>query len=285
MERKSYIYKCTNLVNGKVYIGQSINPVKRIKAHINSSAKDNYLLHYAIQKYGVENFLFEIIRSEIPIEHIDNTEIQCIKEHNCKVPNGYNITEGGSGNKGWIPTNETKEKIRIANLGRRHSAEFKEKCRLNNIGKKLSEETKKKISLANKNRIQSASHIENAKLARLGYKHSEESKQKMSLAKTGIPSWNKDKKHSAESILKMSIAHSNISEETRQKMSKSAKNRKRECARVIATKENSVLCFDSAKSAAIYFNVHVDNIRQRIRRQVIKDGWSVSWELKKENKN
>lgn len=54
------IYKITNKVNGKVYIDQSKNIEKRWKQHL--GAKDNYLIHRAIRKYGKDNFSFEIVQ-------------------------------------------------------------------------------------------------------------------------------------------------------------------------------------------------------------------------------
>lgn len=132
----SYIYKVTNTVNGKIYIGQSVTPIDRLRTYTKTKGKKNYLLHYAIQKYGVENFLFEIIRSEVPIDKINETEMQLIKEHGSKVPNGYNITDGGEGHKGGNHSDETKKKISLANKGRKHS-----------------EEARNKMSLASRNRI------------------------------------------------------------------------------------------------------------------------------------
>lgn len=54
------IYKITNKINGKIYIGQSINIERRWKEHIFDNRK-NSLIHLAIIKYGKENFSFEVI--------------------------------------------------------------------------------------------------------------------------------------------------------------------------------------------------------------------------------
>ena len=91
---KTAIYKITNLINGKIYIGQSVHPDKRWWEH-NQRAKtnsDNYPIHLAIQKYGQENFSFEILEWT---EDYDNRERELIKEFNSLSPNGYNILEGG----------------------------------------------------------------------------------------------------------------------------------------------------------------------------------------------
>lgn len=93
------IYKITNLVNNKVYIGQSINIEKRIKEHFWKATceKDisfNSILHQAIRKYGKENFIWEILE-ECSVEDIDRLEQEYIKQYNCISPNGYNILVGG----------------------------------------------------------------------------------------------------------------------------------------------------------------------------------------------
>ena len=80
------IYKITNLVNGKIYIGQSINIDKRIKEHFwkASNEKDisyNSALHLAIRKYGKENFQWEILE-ECKVDNIDEREKFYIKEYN-----------------------------------------------------------------------------------------------------------------------------------------------------------------------------------------------------------
>ena len=87
------IYKIENLTNHKIYIGQSIEIEKRFVAHKNS--KDNFAIHQAIQKYGIENFSFEIIE-ECSKEELDDKECFWISHFNSLVPFGYNMIEGGS---------------------------------------------------------------------------------------------------------------------------------------------------------------------------------------------
>ena len=87
------IYKIENLNNHKIYIGQSIEIEKRLIAHKNS--KDNFVIHRAIQKYGVENFSFEIIE-ECSKEELDDKECFWISHFNSLIPFGYNMVEGGS---------------------------------------------------------------------------------------------------------------------------------------------------------------------------------------------
>lgn len=108
------IYKITNLINGKVYIGQAKNIYKRWAEH--KRARDNNcpLLYKAIRKYGVDNFSFEI-QEVCSQDELDQKEIYWIKYYNSCVffENGwgYNCNEGGAEGKGYIPSLETREKM------------------------------------------------------------------------------------------------------------------------------------------------------------------------------
>lgn len=88
------IYKITNKINGKLYIGQTIHPDRRWTEHKQKArhGQDLFPIHLAIKKYGEENFLFEIIEWT---ENYDDEEKRLIKEFNTICPNGYNIGEGG----------------------------------------------------------------------------------------------------------------------------------------------------------------------------------------------
>lgn len=92
------IYKITNQINGKCYIGQSIDIEKRWKQHIsdakNSNRKKCPYFHKALIKYGIENFKFEILE-ECLIDKLNEREIYWIKFYN-SYENGYNLTPGGN---------------------------------------------------------------------------------------------------------------------------------------------------------------------------------------------
>ena len=94
------IYKFTNLVNGKIYIGQSINIEERRKSHIRASNSKkcngyNYYLHKAFRKYGLENFKFEVIE-ECNKEQLNEREMFWINQYKSFLfENGYNMTTGG----------------------------------------------------------------------------------------------------------------------------------------------------------------------------------------------
>ena len=92
------IYKITNLINQKSYIGQSKNIEERWKNHKSDSKspeKSHYPLYRAFNKQGIENFKWEILE-ECPIEKLDEKEIYQIALYNT-YEKGYNQTAGGRG--------------------------------------------------------------------------------------------------------------------------------------------------------------------------------------------
>lgn len=105
------IYKITNLTNGKVYIGQTNgNGSGRRRAHLSllrRGVHKNCHLQNAFNKYGEENFNFEVI-CRCPLDKLDEIEIKIIAEQK-ELGNCYNIENGGKFLK--IIDSYTKEKI------------------------------------------------------------------------------------------------------------------------------------------------------------------------------
>ncbi len=94
----SGIYKITNQINGKAYIGLSVDIKKRIKQHKdieNNSTNKN--LYWAFKEYGIENFSFEIIKECEPSK-LGYWERKLIEEHDT-FKSGYNSSLGGEGSK------------------------------------------------------------------------------------------------------------------------------------------------------------------------------------------
>lgn len=94
-----YIYQITNLINNKIYIGQTNNIKKRWSNHKNCNSP-KMVIAKAIKKYGVENFKFEILLEGLTAEESDEAEVRLIQEKNSLVPNGYNVEKGGKRNNG-----------------------------------------------------------------------------------------------------------------------------------------------------------------------------------------
>ena len=93
------IYKITNKINGKCYIGQSDNITARWQKHrktpFNPNSRCyNYPLYRAIRKYGLENFTFEVVE-ECSIDELEEKEIAYIAQYNAYGDFGYNQNEGG----------------------------------------------------------------------------------------------------------------------------------------------------------------------------------------------
>lgn len=89
------IYKYTNLINGKVYIGQTVDEVKRKKSHLLSVKRGSKLsFHCAIRKYGIVNFSYEVIDGANSNSELNYKEIHHIHLNGCLAPNGYNLRLG-----------------------------------------------------------------------------------------------------------------------------------------------------------------------------------------------
>lgn len=134
------IYRYTNLINGKRYIGQSIDIEKRYKGHLSKKAS---LIDKAIDKYGIENFRFEVLEFCEP-EQLNELETYWITYYNTNIyagGYGYNRNNGGDGhggqawNKGVPCRKETKEKIRISKTGKHLTQEHKNNIKIGTEGK------------------------------------------------------------------------------------------------------------------------------------------------------
>ena len=108
------IYKITNNVNGKVYIGQTIRTLKERKwQHINM-AKNGHKNHLynAMRKYGIENFSFRKIRSVDSIEELNRLEVYYITKFD-SIKHGYNMVDGGNNNIMFVKEVREKHKRKM----------------------------------------------------------------------------------------------------------------------------------------------------------------------------
>jgi group I intron endonuclease len=92
------IYRATNTINGRQYVGQAEDFDKRFTAHTRSY--DGTYFHNAITKYGIDVFEWEIICECSSSKDMNEKEIYYISHFNTLAPNGYNLTKGGTDWKG-----------------------------------------------------------------------------------------------------------------------------------------------------------------------------------------
>jgi len=186
------IYKIVNIVNDKVYVGQTLHSAKRrFDCHMWASRQEGHgkKFHNAIKKHGAKNFtLIEVEKCGRDI--LDEREIFWIAYYD-SYKNGYNSTTGGE--SGFFHSDETKEKIRQMSTGRKHSEETKKLISKIGMGRTHSDEAKKKISIAKTGN----KYWE-------GKTHTDEYKQYMSELQGGENNPFYGKKHSEESRKKMS---------------------------------------------------------------------------------
>lgn len=195
-----YIYKITNLVNKKIYIGQTIQDdvEKRWELHRRLAKKDKgcTALKEAFNKYGIDKFKFEVLIicfNEDCIEY----EKEYIKKYNALVPNGYNISEGGNGGplfKGKHHSEETKTKLRETSkayysnpenrkkLGEKvkvaleKSEKWQKALAEGRVGENLKKENR--ILWQNDNTVTVISEETKKKLSELAHKYYEENREK-----------------------------------------------------------------------------------------------------------
>jgi len=154
-QRGGVIYLITNNLNGKVYVGQTIQRLGvRLWRHKNDGKPG---IGKAIQKYGWENFSAEILEI-CSIDMIDLREKFWIKVYDCIAPNGYNLTDGGNGRR--VVSDETRKKLSESHLGKpaywkgkKFSEEHKANLSKSHKGKKMLDEQRAKISKSLKGKM------------------------------------------------------------------------------------------------------------------------------------
>jgi group I intron endonuclease len=145
------IYKVTNEVNGKIYIGQTIQKLSGRRSHHLSAARNGVKTAFcnALRKYGSSVFKWSIIERCYSADELNEMEFHYIKQYKILGFILYNMAEGGDSHSGFSHTEAAKTKMRLAHHDR----------------KPISESTRRKMSKAHK-----------------GFRHTEEAKLNMSLA-------------------------------------------------------------------------------------------------------
>lgn len=180
------VYLVINKIDGKIYVGQTVDPlIKRWRRHLSTARNGRgYHLHSSIRKYGEDAFDCVVLHQAFSKEELNKMEEAAIISFDaCNQTVGYNLTFGGEGGR---PSEETRKKL-IANnplTGVGHTEATKLKMRLAprpsvsaatraaqsvrrrgegnpRFGKPMSAETKAKIAAGNKGKIRTPEHLRN----------------------------------------------------------------------------------------------------------------------------
>lgn len=304
-----FLYKTTNIINGKFYIG----------VHQTTNINDGYLgsglnLRRAIKKYGRDNFHKEILEFFDSPEEMFQKEREIVNEDFISLKNNYNLKIGGIGNsigrnntfygrrhsenskkrmsesKKGIPMSEaTKHKIKKTRKSKkfRHSEKTKQILREKNTGNnnprfgaKMTPKEKSEMIKRVTGLKRSKATKERIRQARIGTKLSKETKNKVSKTQTG-------KKHSEETKQKISLILTSreCTKETRQKISESHKGKifSEEHRKNIGAKSKI-----NNKDRKKIFNIHTGQIKfvksNRIK-YFLENGWQLGTNKTSHNKD
>lgn len=162
----TYIYKITNKINDKIYIGQTIQPINKrwIQHKVNARKKGLSTvstigsLYYDMNRYGFENFEISCLES-CSADEINDREIYYIRKYNSLVPQGYNLSGGGKGITGYkfsklgLKRLSESQKQRWSAMSKEEKVAWGSKISKALKGIKKSDEHKKKLSELAKTRI------------------------------------------------------------------------------------------------------------------------------------
>ena len=188
------VYLILNKINGKKYVGQTIQPLK-VRFNEHARKKDNTLISNAIRKYGKENFYCGVIKTCSSKEELDYWEKYYIATLKTKKPYGYNLTDGGEGTVGYHLTLEQRAKLSAKNsvsllgnkntLGYRHTPKSRAKMSENRKGKPKSPEWRAKIATANTGKQFTPERCAKIRAAHMGKPLSAEHRAKIAATSRG----------------------------------------------------------------------------------------------------
>ncbi len=223
------IYKITNEVNGKSYVGQTTQDLSaRWKQHL---ACDGHCiaLTSAMKKYGTENFIIEEIYWAFSTEELLKKEKEFINNFNTLAPNGYNLTSGGE-----APVFSEITRQKMSRKKEKHSR----------WGKNHTEESKKKMSESAKKRPP----------------FSKETREKISKANTGTNHWTCTKEISEKTRERLLIASKNNLHITGPLLQKANESRK---IKIKCNENNTV--YASIREAARSLKISSGNLTQHLK--------------------
>lgn len=168
------VYKHTNKINNKVYIGITSRTAQERWGHNGNNYSTSPHFFSAIHKYGWDNFEHEILFEELTKEEACSKEKELIKEYKANDRRfGYNQTDGG---ECFTLNEDTRRKMSLAMMGNK-----------NGLGKSCSEEKKRKISEAQKGKIISAETRRRQSAAAKKRKHTPQSKETKEKLRNSYP--------------------------------------------------------------------------------------------------
>lgn len=246
----SCIYQIKNKINGKCYIGQTVDFQQRKLGHLSAlrrGVSNNRHLQAAFNKYGEESFEFSILEFCDTSRLDDREEYWIEKKGSCYT--GYNMNKGGSGRRGFQHSEETKEKISAVLKGRNFSEEARRRMSENHA------------DVTGKKNPQYGIHWKD----RLSYERQMEIKEKMSYSMAGENNPNYGKSMSEEQRKKLSVSIKKwySTHENPQKGKK-----RPQLSGSLSPNSHKVMClntgvvYDTIKDAAAKCNVSASGISQ-----------------------
>lgn len=205
-ERIFTIYKITNAVTGKAYVGVTFKTVQaRFKQHWDHANRANskkFFLQSALVKYGRDAFTVEAIAEAYSEREAVTLERAMIASHNTMAPNGYNLSTGGEGSAGWTASPEMRKRMGDSRRGLKWSAEkrakmaavqssdeYRAKMRINSAKRGpvvITDEMKARMSATSKKQFADpAARKSAADKTRATYERDPTIKQKISATLTG----------------------------------------------------------------------------------------------------
>jgi len=163
----SGVYCIHNIINGKSYIGKTVDIDDRWRVHksrLNNDSHENKYLQHAWNKHGGPSFIFVLLELIDEETEQNKREKYYIKEWQTKRVCGYNLTDGGEGTSGLLFTEEHREKLSVVKRGEKNPF----------YGKTHTEKTKQKMSAAQTGKVFSPEHKKNISRAAQGKRSGEQ---------------------------------------------------------------------------------------------------------------